>query len=94
MDVGWSLFVSRQPRRRSPIRLLIRIARPLHHELRSHSYPFLRATNRLVGALSTRGFDYRMVQADVYAGNDNTIAKGEAQLAIPSEFPYDRTWRN
>lgn len=59
----------------------------------SYSYTFLRASNRLAGVLSTRGFDVRMVQTDFYAGADNTIAKGEAQLAIPPEVPYDRTWQ-
>lgn len=59
----------------------------------TYGYPFLRATNRLVGALSTRGFDVRMVQTDLYPDPDNTIAKGEDQLSIPPVVPYDRTWQ-
>lgn len=59
----------------------------------TYAYPFLRATNRLVGALDTRGFDVRMVQADTYPDHDNRIANGEDQLVIPPVVPYDRTWR-
>ena len=67
IDVGWSLFVGRQPRRsvtNTSDSTRIAMASSITSTW-SHSYPILRATNRLVGALSTRGFDYRMVQADV-----------------------------
>ena len=93
MDVGWSLAV-------------VPAARIITNSLTyldsdgvsittswSYSYPFLSATNRLAGILTTRGFDYRMVQADAYPGADNTRAKGEDQLAIPPLVPYDRTWQ-
>jgi len=57
------------------------------------SYTLLRASNSLpVGSLTTRGFDYRMVQTDG-ATLGNSIQRAEAQLAIPSIYPIDRTWR-
>ena len=58
----------------------------------TYSYPFLRATNRLAGALSTRGFDYRMVQTDGPTLGNN-INRAEQQLAIPPQIAIDRGWR-
>lgn len=54
------------------------------------AYPYLFASNSLpVGALSTRGWDYRMVQAADVGGADNSLATAEQQLAIPPGIPYD-----
>jgi hypothetical protein len=93
IDVGWSLFAV--PAARSITNTLIfqDSAGVSITNSWSYSYPFLSATNRLAGTLSTRGFDYRMVQTDFYPNPDNTRAKGEDQLAIPPVVPYDRTWR-
>jgi len=94
MDVNWSLFVVPA----APTITNTLIYRDSEGATITnnwtYSYPFLRASNSLpLGSLSTRGFDVRMVQTDIYPNPDNTIAKGEDQLAIPPVVPYDRTWQ-
>jgi hypothetical protein len=60
----------------------------------TYSYPFLRATNRLAGALTTRGISTRMVHSSVSAGG-NSIATAEGQLALPTPTLGDayQTWQ-
>lgn len=93
IDVGWSVLSTPAAPSITATLVLKDSENVLVTNSWSYSYPMLRAANRLVGTLAKRGFDYRMVQADAYEGSDNTIAKGEDQLAIPSSVPFDRTWR-
>jgi len=94
IDVSWSLFVVPAAPTITNTLIYQDSQGVLLTNTWSYSYPFLRASNSLpIGSLTTRGFDVRMVQTDTYPDPDNTIAKGEDQLAIPPVVPYDKTWR-
>ena len=57
----------------------------------TYSYPFLAASNSLpVGALTARGWDYRMVQTADVLGAGNSLLTAEAQLngTIPEDQTY------
>jgi hypothetical protein len=51
------------------------------------TYKSLNPANRLQGAPGARGFNLRMVQAVAGPALDNSLARAEEQLAIPSIYP-------
>ncbi|HXJ61330.1 MAG TPA: hypothetical protein VNU68_32200, partial [Verrucomicrobiae bacterium] len=51
------------------------------------TYKSLNPANRLQGAPGARGFALRMVQAPAGPALDNSLARAEDQLAVPSPYP-------
>ncbi len=50
-------------------------------------YEALDPANRVQGVAGARGFHLRMVQAPAGTALDNSLARAEAQLAVPSPYP-------